>query len=124
MASRPQYRPLAPWPALDSSGNRRLSQRYPPTCVSLCVMAQPARPFPSRRSRPHRPARGRSILPAIALLALMTAGGVTLVTLLPGVDLSGRRIPQVALAAYRRAASEAGSVAKGCSVDWTILAGL
>jgi membrane-bound lytic murein transglycosylase B len=54
----------------------------------------------------------------------MGVGGVVLVTLLPGVDLSGRRIPQVAYEAYRRAAAESSSVTRGCAVDWTILAAL
>ncbi len=72
---------------------------------------------PRRRQR-------RSLLPAFTLLAVMIVGGVVLVTLLPGVDLSGRRIPAIALEAYRRASAEAGQIAPDCSVDWTILAGL
>jgi membrane-bound lytic murein transglycosylase B len=54
----------------------------------------------------------------------MVVGGVVLVTLLPGVDLSGRRIPGVALEAYQRAAREAPGISDGCAVDWTVLAGL
>ncbi len=54
----------------------------------------------------------------------MVVGGVVLVTLLPGVDVSGRRIPAVALAAYKRAAREAPGITSGCAVDWTILAAL
>lgn len=77
-------------------------------------------PSPARR----RGRKRQSLLPAFALLTVMVVGGVVLVTLLPGVDLSGRRIPTVAYEAYRRAAAESSSIAEGCSVDWTILAGL
>lgn len=54
----------------------------------------------------------------------MAVGGVMLVTVLPGVDLAGRRIPWIALDAYRRAAREATGITDACSVDWTILAAL
>ena len=74
-------------------------------------------------SRP-RAGQRRSLLPAFALIALMVVGGVVLVTVLPGVDLSGRRIPWVALEAYRRAAQESRHLAAGCAVDWTVLAAL
>ncbi len=73
---------------------------------------------------PQHRGRRRSLVPAFALLAVMIVGGVILVTLLPGVDLSGRRIPEVAYAAYRQASREAAAIGDGCAVDWTILAGL
>lgn len=39
-------------------------------------------------------------------------------------DLSGGRMPSVAYDAYLVAASAAPSIAAGCEVDWTVLAGL
>ena len=39
-------------------------------------------------------------------------------------DLLGRRIPEVALDAYQRAAAAAPAISAGCAVDWEVLAGL
>ena len=39
-------------------------------------------------------------------------------------DLLGRRIPDVALDAYQRAASAAPAISAGCAVEWEVLAGL
>jgi membrane-bound lytic murein transglycosylase B len=58
------------------------------------------------------------------MIGMLLAGGIVLVVLLPNFDLSGRRIPPVALDAYRLASREAPSIHPGCSVEWEILAGL
>ena len=60
----------------------------------------------------------------MTLVVLLLVGGAALSLVLQGLDLSGRRIPAVALDAYRAASHDAPSVRKGCSVDWAILAGL
>jgi membrane-bound lytic murein transglycosylase B len=76
-------------------------------------------------ARPRRRRRLRgSLLPAFVLLTALVVGGVVLVTSLPSVDLTGRRIPWIALEAYRTAASEARSTIDNCDIDWTVLAAL
>ena len=54
----------------------------------------------------------------------MIVAGVVLVVVLPAIDIAGKRIPAVALDAYRAASRAAPGIRKGCSVDWEIVAAL
>jgi membrane-bound lytic murein transglycosylase B len=74
---------------------------------------------PHRRGR-----RGPSLVAALVVGVVLIAGAIVLIVLLPGLDVSGRRIPSVALDAYRAASRAAPGIRKGCSVDWEVLAGL
>lgn len=58
------------------------------------------------------------------LIGAMIVAGVVLVVVLPAIDLAGKRIPAVALDAYRAASRAAPSIRKGCSVQWEIVAAL
>lgn len=62
-----------------------------------------------------RPPRPASVLLAVAALTACSGG-------MP--DLLGTRIPEVALAAYQRAAEAAPSVSDGCAVDWEVVAAI
>jgi membrane-bound lytic murein transglycosylase B len=42
----------------------------------------------------------------------------------PMPDLLGRRIPEVALAAYQRASAAAPAIAEGCAVEWEVVAAI
>ncbi|MEO8246859.1 MAG: lytic transglycosylase domain-containing protein [Chloroflexota bacterium] len=64
---------------------------------------------------PHSSSRLATALLVVAVLAACS-GGVP--------DLLGRRIPEVALDAYQRAAAAAPDITDGCRVDWQVLAGL
>jgi membrane-bound lytic murein transglycosylase B len=58
------------------------------------------------------------VLGALGVLGLLAVGGVEL----PAVE--DGPIPAVAYEAYRAASDAAPTVAPGCSVDWTVLAGI
>jgi membrane-bound lytic murein transglycosylase B len=60
----------------------------------------------------------------VALIVAMLVAGIGLVLILPRLDISGRRIPPVALEAYRAASRAAPEIRKGCTVDWEIQAAL
>jgi membrane-bound lytic murein transglycosylase B len=68
-------------------------------------------------------ARAGATLLAAALLAglAIVAGDAIARADLPQLD---GRIPQIAYDAYRAASEQAGAISHGCSVDWTVLAGL
>jgi membrane-bound lytic murein transglycosylase B len=77
----------------------------------------PATPARRRRRRGPR-------FTAFVVAGLLVVAGIVFVFILPNLDVSGRRIPSVALAAYRAASRAAPTIRKGCSVEWEILAAL
>lgn len=60
----------------------------------------------------------------LLLIGLLLLGGVALALVVPQLDLAGRRIPAVAMDAYRSAAAEAPRIRADCRVDWRVVAAI
>ena len=77
--------------------------------------------MPSRRKPPNST---RSVLVAAAVLAGLAVLGFSLLSRVNVPELTEGRMPAVAHDAYVAASAAAPSVAAGCAVDWTVLAGI
>lgn len=76
------------------------------------------------RRRATSRARAGSTLVLAALLGGLALLGVYLISRIEVPPLAGGRIPAVAYDAYLAASAATPTVAAGCSVDWTVLAGI